>query len=116
MASRSAVAAPATSSAVSPLTRSPISKAAVSVAVASPRIRTENAAAALSLERDAPRASSWTAWRRAAAAMAASVTGERWVGGISGCKKTYPKNRAFVNWDKDLRSLLGGSERTRFRA
>ena len=54
MARRSAAAAPATSSGVSPLTRSPISSAAVSTDVASPRISTSKAAPALSADSDRP--------------------------------------------------------------
>ena len=54
IAPRSARAAPATSSAVSPSARSPIRSAAVCTGVASPRITTANAAAAASLEREAP--------------------------------------------------------------
>src|SRR5689334_3452180 len=68
IASRSARAAPATSSPVSPFTRIPISNAAISAGVASPRMITPNASAASCSARE----------RRSARAAIARRSGEGW--------------------------------------
>src|SRR5688500_9363159 len=78
IAPRNARAAPVTSSAVSPLTRSPMRSAAICAAVASPRITVPNASAATSASSDSPNAmrliATWSALGAADVGGAAAVT------------------------------------------
>ena len=75
-------------------------------ACASPRMSTPNAAAVALGSRATPSAPSVLDGGRRRRVRRSRA--ERWVGGSDG-RKTYPRSWAFVNWDKDLRSLLGGS-------
>ena len=94
IASRSARAAPATSSGVSPFTRNPISRAAIWAGVASPRITTPNASVVCGSLRD----------RRSARAAIACCSGEgaEWDSagtglGSFGPAKATRKNRVLSN-------------------
>src|SRR3954453_19409275 len=121
IASRSARAAPAISSADSPLARSPINSAAICTGVASPRITTPKASAASAALNDAPSARRQSAYARTFWALEVAkgtVTGAGSDGGGWSRPKQYPARAAFVNHDKQLRHVLvacsGGRRRLDF--
>src|SRR6266516_4429396 len=101
IASRNARAAPATSSAVSPLTRRPTSRAAICTGDASPRMTTANTAAARDSLSDCRLARA----TRACCRGGTEVVAASGMGRVRGAKGT-PKNRLLSNKDNGLRRLM----------